>query len=158
VYKLLLSIKEVEILKILAAMFKKYNIHRYILLVLLKLCIVYVYVDYYLDSESKEYLAIIQCNFLLTIDLEPFLTALTLYVLVHTSFVTSKDILITFGGAIVTTSPDPKRAILKSVLKKRNLRLAPPGVAPLVGKPIKIVGGNGICLNDNDKATVMVKN
>jgi uncharacterized membrane protein len=62
-YKLVSVIKEVKVLKFLNAMFTKYNAYRYIALVLLKLAIVYVYIDYYLNNESKDYLSIIQCNF-----------------------------------------------------------------------------------------------
>jgi hypothetical protein len=148
-------------MKFLKAMFTKHNMHRYILLVLLKLCIVYVYIDYYLDNERKRFLSIIQCNFLLTIDMEPFISALTLYVLVHTSFVSANDILVTFGGMIVQIPPDPKRAVLKSVLKRRNLLRAPLGVAPLgrnpLSAPANILGGNAIVLNNNNTPTVLIK-
>jgi hypothetical protein len=89
---------------------------------------------------------------------------MTLYVLIHTSFVSANDILITFGGVIVTTTPDPKRAILKSVLKKqtqqRALLLAPPGVAPLMrplAAPVNIVGGNALAIKNNETATIMIK-
>jgi hypothetical protein len=151
-----------KVMKFLKAMFTKYNTHRYILLILLKLSIVFVYVDYYLDSGSIQYLQMIQCNFLLTIDIEPFVSALTLYVLVHTSFVSANDILVTFGGMIVASPPDPKRAILKSVLKRRNLARAPLGVATLVrdhlAAPVNIQGGNAFALNHNDIPTIMIKN
>jgi hypothetical protein len=53
---------------------------------------------------------------------------------VHTSFIASEDILVTYGGMIVNSPPDPKRAVLKSVLNRRELRaarrLALEGVAP----------------------------
>jgi hypothetical protein len=90
---------------------------------------------------------------------------MTLYVLIHTSFVSANDILITFGGVIVTTKPDPKRAILKSVLKRQNLelalRLAPAGVAPLIrdrlAAPVNILGGNALAFKNNETATIMIK-
>jgi hypothetical protein len=90
---------------------------------------------------------------------------MTLYVLIHTSFVSANDILVTFGGLIVITTPDPKRAILKSVLKRRALlrarRLAPTGVAPLIsdplGAPSNILGGNALAFNNNETATIMIK-
>jgi hypothetical protein len=153
-YKLISIIKEVKVMKFLKAMFTKYNTHRYILLILLKLSIVYVYVHFYFDSGSIQYLEIIQY-------IEPFVSALTLYVLVHTSFVSANDILVTFGGMIVASPPDPKRAILKSVLKRRNLARAPLGVAPLVrdhlAAPVNIQGGNALAMNRNDTPTIMIK-
>jgi hypothetical protein len=132
---------------------------------MLKLSIVYVYLDYYLQNESKDYLSIIQCKFSLTVDIEPFVLGMTLIVLIHTSFVSASDILVTFGGLIVTTTPDPKRAILKSVLKRQNLelplRLAPPGVAPLIrnrlAAPVNILGGNALAFKNNETATIMIK-
>jgi hypothetical protein len=151
----------VKVSKFLKAMFTKYNFHRYILLVLLKLYIVCVYIDYYLDNGSKRYLSIIQCNIKLTIDIEPFVSALTLYVIVHTSFVSANDILVTFGGMIVESPPDPNRAVLKSVLKRRNLRRAPLGVAPLgrnaLNAPVNIVGGNALVFNNNNTPTILMK-
>jgi hypothetical protein len=147
-------------MKFVVAMFTKYNAHRYILLVLLKLCIVYAFLNFYLGNGSKYYLTIIQCYFILTIDIEPFVSALTLYVLVHTSFVSANDILVTFGGVIVTSPPDPKRAVLKSVLKRRNLLRAPLGVAPLARDPLAApanIRGNALALNLNDTPTIMIK-
>jgi hypothetical protein len=89
---------------------------------------------------------------------------MTLYVLIHTSFVSANDILVTFGGLIVTTTPDPKRAILKSVLKRQNqqlaLRLAPSGVAPLIrplGLPVNILGVNTLAFKNNETATIEIK-
>jgi hypothetical protein len=90
---------------------------------------------------------------------------MTLYVLIHTSFVSANDILVTFGGLIVLTTPDPKRAILKSVLKRQNaqqaLRLAPKGVAPLtsdpLAAPVSILGGNALAFRSNETATIMIK-
>jgi hypothetical protein len=67
---------------------------------------------------------------------------------------------------IVNSRPDPKRAVLKSVLKRRELRaarrLAPEGVAPLViqapvGKRVQVVGQNAIVMNQHNTPTVMLK-
>jgi hypothetical protein len=62
---------------------------------------------------------------------------------------------------IVESPPDPKRAILKSVLKRRNLARAPLGVAPLVrdhlAAPVNIQGGNAFALNHNNNPTIMIK-
>jgi hypothetical protein len=67
---------------------------------------------------------------------------------------------------IVDSPPDPKRAVLKSVLKRRALRaarrLAPEGVTPLViqapvGKQVHVVGQNAIVMNQNNTPTVMLK-
>jgi hypothetical protein len=90
---------------------------------------------------------------------------MTLNVLIHTSFVSANDILVTFGGIIVLITPDPKRAILKSVLKRQNtqlaLRLAPKGVAPLIrdplGSPVNFLGGNALAMRNNETATIMIK-
>jgi hypothetical protein len=90
---------------------------------------------------------------------------MTLYVLIHTSFVSANDILVTFGGLIVLITPDPKRAILKSVLKRRNaqlaLRLAPPGVAPLTRNPglvpVNNLKVNALGLRNNETTTIMIK-
>jgi hypothetical protein len=67
---------------------------------------------------------------------------------------------------IVNSPPDPKRAVLKSVLKRRELRaarrLAPEWVAPLViqtpvGKRGQVVGQNAIVMNPKNTPTVMLK-
>jgi hypothetical protein len=67
---------------------------------------------------------------------------------------------------IVNSPPDPKRAVLKSILKRRELRaarrLAPEGVAPLViqapvGKRVQGVGQNAIVINQNNTPTVIFK-
>jgi hypothetical protein len=160
-YKLVSVNKDVKVIEFLKAMFTKYNAHRYIALVLLKVFIVSVYIDYYLHNESKKYLSIIQCIFCLTVDIEPFVSVMTLYVLVHTSFVSANDILVTFGGLIVVTTPDPKRAFLKSVLKRRNqklaLQLALPGVATLpmdpLTAPVNILLDNSVAIRGNDNNT-----
>jgi hypothetical protein len=47
------------------------------------------------------------------------------------------------------------------LLKRRNLRRAPLGIAPLVrdhlAPPVNIQGGNAFALNHNDTPTLMIK-
>jgi hypothetical protein len=68
------------------------------------------------------YLSITQCKVILTVDIEPFILALTIYILVHTSLVSARDILVTFGGKKLVIKRDPNRAVLK---KKIRLPVAP---------------------------------
>jgi hypothetical protein len=110
--------------KFFTAMFTKYNAHRYILIIILKGWIVFVFCNYYLGKESKFYLSIAQCIVILTIDIEPFILALTLYILVHTSLVSARDILVTFGGKKIVIPRDPNRAVLKKKIR--------PAVSPVV--------------------------
>jgi hypothetical protein len=94
-------------------MFTRYNAHRYILIVLLKGWIIFVFCSLYLGNEIKDSIAIIQCIITITIDIEPLISALTLFILVHTTFVSSRDVLYTFGGV-----RNPNRAVLKKKKKK----------------------------------------
>jgi hypothetical protein len=121
--------------KFLRAMFTKYNAQRYLLIIILKLWVVFVFCNYYAGNESKMYLSITQCKIILTVDLEPFILALTIYILVHTSLVSARDILVTFGGKKLVIKRDPNRAVLK---KKIRSPVAPvvlgmtprPGIIP----------------------------
>jgi hypothetical protein len=105
---------------------------------------------------------------LLTLDIEPFLLALTLYILVHTSLVSARDILVTFGGKKLVIPRDPNRAVLKKNIRKpivpAVLGMIPrPGIiapnvsyAPrvLISAPPKVVGNHAI---SKDTPTEIIK-
>jgi hypothetical protein len=68
----------------------------------------------------------------LDVSVEPFILALTLYILVHTSLVSARDILVTFGGKKLVIPQDPNRAVLKKNIRK-HVRPGVLGMIPRAG-------------------------